>query len=752
MKKFLSFVLTFCLIMTTLATGFVTVFAEGNKIPENPNITWSFNAETGVLRFEGEGSIPDYNDYITEGELTLRHPWKDVAYKSIEFTSGITGIGSYAFCYSKTLESVTIPETVTVLGEGVFYNCEKLKTAVLPASVTVLPKSFFSVCPSLENVTLGSATTEISFEAFYKCTSLKTITFPSTLKKIDESAFSQCTALSSVTFPEGMTEIGERAFYSCESLAEVTFPSTLTAIGENAFTYCSSLTELVLPDSITNIPAYAFNNCQALESVKLPANLKTVGEGAFKVCPELKGVEIPVTITSIGDGAFGYGKRGALVKGYKISGYGNTVARVYADALGIEFVTIGYLSKGSLGDKIEWEYIEETKTLRVTGEGKTFSYAPTDFVPHNNIPYENIEISADITGFGAYAFYNAPAVKFTLLEKVEEIGEKAIGYCADSKGNAVVREGTVIEGYDGKHPNKYATDNKITFLSLGKFIETEGKLGDSITWTYDKETKVLTVNGTGATYDYTADELPYFYDYDIASIKVSDGITVIGNYAFCTSKAYSKIELGKDIVKIGKNAVGFIKSFKLDAELQPTDEVICEPNKEFTVTGYIFTPADEYATEYGYTFEALDADTYPLFSFIVPYSIDHMNSLIFIYAKNADVTGVMSAFPKDSFDEVTGPEKIATGQKLSLKNANGIYDYTFVVKGDVSGDGNINSNDALVALQHAVGSKVIEDEPTANAGDLNGDGKINSSDALSMLQLSVGTYKPADMYNPGFVG
>ena len=85
MKNFLSFALVFCLVLTTLATGFVNVFAEGNKIDEESNITWSFDAETGVLSFEGEGVIPDYNDFITDGNLTLQYPWKDLEYKIIEF-------------------------------------------------------------------------------------------------------------------------------------------------------------------------------------------------------------------------------------------------------------------------------------------------------------------------------------------------------------------------------------------------------------------------------------------------------------------------------------------------------------------------------------------------------------------------------------------------------------------------------------------------------------------------------------------
>ena len=84
MKKFLSFILSICIAVTTLAVGFVTVFAEGNII-EGTNVTWNFNAETGTLSFEGEGAIPDYNEFITDGDLTIKYPWKDIAYKTITF-------------------------------------------------------------------------------------------------------------------------------------------------------------------------------------------------------------------------------------------------------------------------------------------------------------------------------------------------------------------------------------------------------------------------------------------------------------------------------------------------------------------------------------------------------------------------------------------------------------------------------------------------------------------------------------------
>ena len=56
--------------------------------------------------------------------------------------------------------------------------------------------------------------------------------------------------------------------------------------------------------------------------------------------------------------------------------------------------------------------------------------------------------------------------------------------------------------------------------------------------------------------------------------------------------------------------------------------------------------------------------------------------------------------------------------------------------GDVNSDGKINSSDALMILQHAVGSN--PKNFNKNVADMNNDGRINSSDALSVLRIAVG--------------
>ena len=60
--------------------------------------------------------------------------------------------------------------------------------------------------------------------------------------------------------------------------------------------------------------------------------------------------------------------------------------------------------------------------------------------------------------------------------------------------------------------------------------------------------------------------------------------------------------------------------------------------------------------------------------------------------------------------------------------------------GDVNNDYKINSFDALLTLQQAVGSITLTDAEK-NSADVNKDSKINSSDALMILQYAVGELK-----------
>lgn len=71
----------------------------------------------------------------------------------------------------------------------------------------------------------------------------------------------------------------------------------------------------------------------------------------------------------------------------------------------------------------------------------------------------------------------------------------------------------------------------------------------------------------------------------------------------------------------------------------------------------------------------------------------------------------------------------------------GIFGLAFVdpyaVPGDIDGDGDVDTTDARLALQAAVGKAGLDAEQTA-AGDINGDGKVDTTDARLILQSAVG--------------
>lgn len=81
---------------------------------------------------------------------------------------------------------------------------------------------------------------------------------------------------------------------------------------------------------------------------------------------------------------------------------------------------------------------------------------------------------------------------------------------------------------------------------------------------------------------------------------------------------------------------------------------------------------------------------------------------------------------------------MVTGTKVVIMGGEDKLDeFTVSVRGDTDMNGKVNSSDALVVLQYAVGTRDLGPARKLSA-DMNGDEKINSSDALEILQFAVG--------------
>ena len=83
-----------------------------------------------------------------------------------------------------------------------------------------------------------------------------------------------------------------------------------------------------------------------------------------------------------------------------------------------------------------------------------------------------------------------------------------------------------------------------------------GMCGDNLTWTLD-EHYVLTISGTGNMYDYSITNSPWIsFGRFVSSLKLGDGITGIGKYAFydCDSEYLHRIKIPASVTVIGEYA------------------------------------------------------------------------------------------------------------------------------------------------------------------------------------------------------
>ena len=740
MKKLISVLLTVCITLSILSVGVVFASAEGTLI-KGTDVEWSYDSDTKVLFFEGEGAIPDYDDYESiSGVISVKYPWKGLPYTSIVFREGITGIGNYAFCYSENLESVTLPDNIAVLGKGIFLNCKSLESVIIKAKSGTVGDNMFAGCDKLSTVEFMSGVKSIDYRAFYNCAALKELIVPDGVASIGEDAFYQCTSLKNVELSDSVKSIGKHAFFSCESLETLDLGNGLQNIGANAFDGCRKLKAVEIPASTTLISSAAFSGCQALSSVVLPENLKEIQANAFNLCTVLKGVTVSAKTEKIGAKAFGYGKYGYKMDDFTVTGYNNSTAEKYAKDNGFTFVSLGDYYSGKCGENVEWTFNKTTGTLKLTGEGAVADFTADSlpaYVKRFAGEVKKLELDEKITAIGAYAFYNVTPSAITVPKAVKSIGSSAFGSAKP-----------VISGYYKSAAQKFAADNGLDFINLSP----NGQIGEKVFWLYDGEEEAIIISGEGETYStYTEGSLPVKADGKVSKVEVGENITSLYDNILVFDEPFETITFGSKLEKLGEKAFGLIKTQKpVEAEgaAEPVYETVYVPFEKLTVYGYRSTPVKAYAEKNGFEFVDLEPAPaeFPALTAGEDYacSVDEDNRIIVLCNLEVNSADFIEKLGMDSAVTVSAStDVIGTDTVLTLEIGMEKKEYTFIVMGDVNGDGKVNSSDALGILQHSVGAKLLENN-ALTAGDMTADTSINSADALSVLQVAVGQIQLSD--------
>ncbi len=354
-----------------------------------------FNGNTKIITVTVADGITELADNIFSSCSSLT---------SVKLPSTLKVVPNGAFAHCPKLTSITIPTGITGIGEKAFYFCEALDTVNMPTKLDYIGKQAFYACKSLKNISIPTGVKTVDMQAFANCMKLQKVTLPSTVTTIGQGAFEMCLSLSSINLPANLTEISSYAFYFCDVLNNITIPSKVKSIGGYAFADCASLSKINIPASITYIednafircgklasitvasgntafcnengalytkdmekliiyPAkragtsfkvsdktyyikpYAFYKAESLTSVTLPAKLYSINECAFYGCTGIKTVTVPRSVSLIGTRAFGFYHKinvtaDQRVDGFKIRGYKNSAAQIYAENNDIKFEVI----------------------------------------------------------------------------------------------------------------------------------------------------------------------------------------------------------------------------------------------------------------------------------------------------------------------------------------------------------------------------------------------------------------------------
>lgn len=567
-----------------------------------PDVTFDLSEDTGTLYYlnaEENGFVLDLSDGISEiADGSFKHE----SVGGILTGTGITSvqmnptynhtkvIGKEAFSGNSNLTSVGLGRHIEEIGSYAFADTGLTTLAVgtnawnttgttFPYSLTTLGEGAFSNT-KLTSMIINAPIINMEKEVFANNKSLTFIVYDCPV--LGEGAFKNCTSLSTVNLGTNLTEIGANAFEGDTSLKELSLKSTtnLKTIEASAFKG-TNIEEIYLPVSVESIDMSAFDNCVKFTTLTVN-NPKT----ELIDVPQQSGLQI-------------------------IYGYKNSTAEEYALKHNLKFIDIGE-SDNSCGENATWTF--DNGILTIQGTGK-IAYTPrwdriSQDVTEIRIAEGITEIGMDtsisnkgcfqdfknvtkvslpgtLKTIGTKAFLNVLNVKFfEIPSSVETIEDYAIGYGYNKEvveyteverltnmamDTELLRLGSIqstkevtswssivhnpeskqtIVALQGTVGSSYAKNNSINYINNA---QTNYECGENATWTYDTETKTLTISGTG--------NVEYVYDWEKADFKnkvekviIEEGITGLTEGVFQDFVNLAKVEIPESLEVIEANA------------------------------------------------------------------------------------------------------------------------------------------------------------------------------------------------------
>ena len=264
-------------------------------------------------------------------------------------------------------------------------------------------------------------------------------------------------SITDVIIEDGVTRIGDGAFYHCESLTSVTIPDSVIEIGQSAFCI-TGLESLTLGKSVRSVEYNALNGIKELVVTGDILSQYYMGDGIKKLI-------IEGNVTKIDYAAYL-----ADLENIIVSGDNKTFSSIDGVLFNKDKTELIIYPKGRKDITYTIPY-----GITCIGEGAFFEHPSLASVDISNSvisvgdrafmfckKLKNVTFGKGLKYIGSGAFQNCELLNDLTIPQDCQMGNSSIGYM----GGTPVSD-FVIYGYTGSDAERYATENKFTFISIG---------------------------------------------------------------------------------------------------------------------------------------------------------------------------------------------------------------------------------------------------------------------------------------------